>query len=125
MTDTDAKAYRGLTSRDVIEAVARVKKEKYLKACLDQRRTCAPLAYSVDGMAGYEAHAFKKPITFLLATKWGQEYSELVGFLCAKMAMAVVRSNTLLLRGPRLKRPKWVPFINCTTLEGFPGLREL
>ena len=84
-----------------------------------------PLAYSVDGMAGVEARAFEKRIASLLAVKWRREYSELLGFVRAKMAMVVVRANTLLLRGARLKRPKWIPFVDGATLEGFPGLREM
>jgi hypothetical protein len=39
--------------------------------------------------------------------------------------MSVVRANTLLLRDARLKRPKWIPFVDGAALEGFPGLREL
>ena len=83
------------------------------------------LAYSVDGMTGVKAHAFKKRIASLLAAKWNREYSELVGFIRAKMAMAVVRANTLLLCGARLKQPKWIPFVDGAALEGFPGLRDL
>ena len=36
VTDKDVKANKGLSLRAVIEAAARVKKAKYLKACLDQ-----------------------------------------------------------------------------------------
>ena len=36
VTDTGAKAYKGLSLRTMLEAVAWVKKAKYLKACLDQ-----------------------------------------------------------------------------------------
>ena len=125
MTDTDAKAYRHLSLRAVLEGAARVKKAKYPKVCLGQQRTIAPLAYSVDGMAGVEARAFEKCIASLLAAKWGREYSELMGSVRATMAMAVARANTLLLRGVRLTRPKWIPFVNGAALEGFPGLREL
>ena len=69
VTDTDAKAYKGLSLRTVLEAAVRVKQVKYLKACLDQRHTFAPLAYSVDGMAGVEARTFEKHIASLLAAK--------------------------------------------------------
>ena len=48
-----------------------------------------------------------------------------VCFVCAKMAMTVVRANTLLLHGARLKRPNWIPFVYGAALEGFPGLHEL
>ena len=103
VADTDAKAYKDLSSRTVLEAATRVKKTKYLKACLDQRRTFTPLAYKVDSMAGAKARAFEKRIASPLLAKWNREYSKLVGFIRAKMAMAVVSVNTLLLRGTRLK----------------------
>ena len=76
-------------------------------------------------MAGVKVCAFKKRIASLLTAKWNREYSKLVGFVRAKMALAVVRANTLLLRGARLKRPKWIPFVDGAALEGSPGLREL
>ena len=61
----------------------------------------------------------------MVAVKWGREYSELVGFVRAKMVMAVVRAITLLLRGTRLKQPTWIPLKDGTLLEDFPGLYEL
>ena len=125
VADTDAKAYKDLSSRTVLEAATRVKKTKYLKACLDQRRTFTPLAYKVDSMAGIKARAFEKRIASLLAVKWNREYSKLVGVIHVKMAMAVVRANTLLLCGACLKQPKWIPFVDSAALEGFPGLRKL
>ena len=67
----------------------------------------------------------QKRIASLLAAKWEREYSKLVGFVRVKMVMAVVRANTLLLRGARLKRPKWILFVDDAALEGFPGLREM
>ena len=76
-------------------------------------------------MAGVEARAFEKRIASLLAAKWGREYNELVGFVCAKKAMEMVRANTLLRCGAWLKRPNWTLFVNGAALEGFPELREL
>ena len=96
-----------------------------MKACLDQRHTFVALAYSVDSMTGVEVHASEKRIASLLAAKWGREYSELLAFVRAKMAMTVVKANTLLLRDARLKRPKLIICVNGTALEGFHGLCEL
>ena len=76
-------------------------------------------------MAGIKARAFKKRIASLLLVKCGQEYNELVGFLRAKVVMTVVRANTLLLRGARLKQPKWIPFVDGAALGGFLELRKL
>ena len=103
VTDEDAKAYKGRSLRTVLEVAAWVKKAKYLKTCLDQRCTFALLSHSVDGMAGHGARTFEKHITSLLAAKLGREYSKLVGFVRAKMAMAVDKANNLLLHGAWLK----------------------
>ena len=44
-------------------------------------------------------------IASLLATKHDRQYSEMVGFVRARrMSLAVIRSNTLLLRGARVGR---------------------
>ena len=53
-------------------------------------------------MAGREAQAFEKRIAHLLAEKWEHHYSELRGFVRGRMALSVVHSNSLLLRGSRM-----------------------
>lgn len=102
VTDTDAKSYASTSSAKVLEKAAKVKKDKYLDVCLERRRSFAPIVYSVDGMACKEAKAFEKRIASLLASKMDRRYSEMVGFVRARMSLAVVRSNTLLLRGSRV-----------------------
>ena len=103
VTDTDAKSYRGSSSAKVLEKAAREKRAKYEKACLKQRRSFMALVYSVDGMAGKGARAYEKRIASLLADKWSREYSSVAGWVKARMALAVVRSHTLLLRGSRTR----------------------
>ena len=110
ITDTDAKSYQNIASAKVLERAAKVKKDKYLIACLERRRTFMPLVYSVDGMACKEALAFKKRVASLLASKWNRPYSEMVGFVRGRMSLAVIRSNTMLLRGARAGRA-WKPVI--------------
>ena len=101
VTDTDAKSYRATSSAKVLEKAAREKKGKYESACLEQRRSFMPLIYSVDGMAGKDARAFEKRIAALLSKKWSRAYSALAGWIKVRMSLAVVRSNTRLLRGSR------------------------
>ena len=110
ITDTDAKSYHNQTSEKVLERAAKVKKDKYLQPCLDRRRSFVPLVYSVDGMASKEARAYEKRVASLLATKWDRRYSEMVGFVRGRMSLAVIRSNTMLLRGARADRA-WKPVI--------------
>ena len=104
ITDTDASSYLSQTSKKVLERTAKVKKDKYLQLCLDRRRSFTPVVYSVDGMACKEAKAFEKRIACLLAEKWDCPYSELVGYVRGRMGMALIRSNTVLLRGTRVHK---------------------
>ena len=40
-----------------------------------------------------------------LAGKWDREYSEMVGYVRTRMALAVVRANTLLIKGAAVEEP--------------------
>ena len=93
VTDTDAKSYASSSSKKVLERAAKKKKkkkDKYLDDCLERRRTFAPLAYSVDGMACKKAKPFEKRMASLLAKKLGRHHSEMVGFVHIRMSLAVV-----------------------------------
>ena len=118
VTDTDAKSYGGSTSAKVLEKAAREKKAKYEKACLEQRRSFMALVYSVDKMAGKNARAYKKRIVNLLADKWSRKYSSVAGWIKARMALAVVRSNTILLRGGRTRYSLKPDGVDCGRLHG-------
>ena len=86
------------------------KKAKYLQPCLDRRRSIAPLVYFVDGMACKEAQAFEKRIASLLADKWNRPYSEQDGYVHGRIAMSIISSNTVCLRGARVRR-RTVPWV--------------
>ena len=58
------------------------------------------MVYSADGIPGAEALAVQKRLSTLLSYKLKQEYSEMCGFVRARMLLATVRSNILLLSGP-------------------------
>jgi hypothetical protein len=124
ITDTDAKSYAGSSSAKVLEKAAKAKKDKYEAACIARRRTFTPLVYSVDGMACKEALAFEKRLASLMATKHERRYSEMVGFVRAQMSLAVIRSNTLLLRGARVGRA-WRPeLLDGAAFSAMEGVRE-
>ena len=124
ITDTDAKAHFAHSSEKVLEKAAKEKKKKYNDACLARRRTFCPLVYSVDGMTCKEALAFEKRIAGLLSKKMDRRYSEMVGFVRQRMCLAVVRSNTLLLRGDRVNRA-WRPDIeDGAAFNAIRGLQE-
>ena len=61
------------------------------------------MVYSADGIPGAETLVAQKRLASLLSYKLKQEYSEMCEFVRARMSLAIVRSNSLLLRGPRDK----------------------
>ena len=79
------------------------KKVKCLQPCLERMRTFTSMVYSADGINGTEAVSVKQHLALLLRNKVNQEYSEMCGFVRARMSLAVMISNTLLLRGTRDK----------------------
>ena len=91
------------------KAHAKVEKENnylYLQDCLECRRTFTPMFYSTDRIPGAEALAAQKRLAALLSYKLKQEYSEMCGFVMARMSVAIVSSNSLLLRGHRNKEAR-------------------
>ena len=53
---------------------------------------------------------FEKRITSLLAEKWNRPYIELVGCVRGRMAMSILSSNTVCLRGARVRK-RTVPWV--------------
>jgi len=96
--DTDARSYRKKEYAKVLEQHEKEKKDKYLQNCLEMRNF-TPMVYSVDGIAGREARNAEKRLATHLASKWNHEYSQMVYYVRVRMALAVVRANSLLIRG--------------------------
>ena len=102
ITDTDSKSYGNTASDKLLERFAQLKRDKYEEACLEWRKDFTPLCYSVDGMVCKATRAAEKCLASLLSVKWDRQYSEMVNFIRTRMSLAVVRSNTLLLRSERM-----------------------
>ena len=103
VTNLDCRSQRHTDPDNVLARHEKLKKGKYLGRCLKMRRHFTPLVYSCDGVPGTETAAAEKQLARLLAEKWTRDYSEMCGYVRTRMALAVVRSNTMMLRGPRTK----------------------
>ena len=57
----------------------------------------------MDIIPGTNAVAAQQHLTSLLSNKLKREYSEMCGFIRARMSLAIVMSNTFLLRDTRYK----------------------
>ena len=90
-------------SAKVLANAEKEKEDKYGKACNERQHDFCPMVYSVDGLPGRKAKTAEQCLAALLAVKWKREYSEVVNFVRVRMALAMVRSNTLLLRTERDK----------------------
>ena len=100
IVDLDAGSYLPMTPEKALEKAEKEKKELYLQACLECRSTFTIMVYSADGIPGAEALTAQKRLAALLSYKLKREYSEMCGFVQARMSLATVRSNSLILRGP-------------------------
>jgi hypothetical protein len=83
----------------VLEAHEREKKKKYLKACLEQFRHFSPFLDSTDNLLGKESRTLLKKLSALLAEKWEKLYSEICGYVHARMSIAMVRAPHLCFYG--------------------------
>ena len=92
-----------MTPEKVLAKAEKEKKTLYIQACLERRRTFTPMIYSVDGIPREEALAAQKRLAALLSYRLKREYSEMCGFVRARMSIAILRSNSLLIRGLRYK----------------------
>ena len=100
IVNLDEGSYLRMTSEKALSKAEKEKKYLYLHACLECRSTFTPMVYSADGMPRSEALAAQKRSVALIIYKLKQEYSEMCGFVWARISLAIVRCNSLLLRGP-------------------------
>ena len=106
MTDLDAKSNKSRNPDKVLAAHEREKKKKYLEPCLEQRRHFSPFVVSTDGLFGKEAKIVLKRLALMLTEKWGKPYSEVCGYVNARMSIAIVRATHLCVRGSRIPTSK-------------------
>ena len=59
------------------------------------------MVYSVEGIPGREARNAERNLATLLAAKWRRPRARMVFYVRVRMALAVVRANSLLFRGSR------------------------
>ena len=106
IVNLNAGSYLRMPPEKALAKADKEKKDLYLQACMERRRTFNPMVYSADGIPGAEALAAQKRLAALLSYKLKWEYSEICGFVRARMSLAIVRSNSLLLHGPCNKRAR-------------------
>jgi hypothetical protein len=108
----DTKLYWSRDPHKVLTAQEREKK-KYLQSCLGQLKHSAPFVVSTDGLIRHEAGELLKRLSLRLADKWERPYLVVLGFVSARMRIAIVPVTHLCLQGSRVplsqisRRPQW------------------
>ena len=98
-----AGSYLRMMPEEALEKAEKENKDLYLQACLERIRNFTRMVYSTDRILIAEDLAYQKWLSALLSCKLKREYSEMCGFMRARMSIVMVRSDILLLRGPRDK----------------------
>ena len=74
-------SYLCMTPEKAFAKAEKEKKDLYLQACLEHRRTFTPMVYSADRIPGAEALAAQKRLAVLLSYKLKRESLEICGFV--------------------------------------------
>ena len=93
-------SYLRMTPEKDIAKEDKEKKDLYLKDFLDRRHKFTPIVYHLERIPGAETMAAQKRLATLISYNLKREYCEMCGFVKARMSLAIVRSNSLLLCGP-------------------------
>jgi len=87
----------------VLASAEAEKKQNYCDACTKHHATFTPLCFSVDGLVGDEAACFLKHLARSLSVTWEHHYGEIVEWLRAHLAFALVQATNVYIRGSRTK----------------------
>ena len=101
ITDTECHSRQHQDHAKGLESQEKERKAKYIASYHEIRKESTPMVCSVDGITGREDKAMQKCLASYLARKWQKNYSEMVFYVKARMALSVVRANSLLLQGSR------------------------
>jgi hypothetical protein len=114
VTDLDGATNQTKTTETILKQHEQEKKNKYLQACIKERRHFTPFVVSTDGMLGEEAKRVLQRIAGTLAKKWNKPYSQMVNFVRTRISIGIARATHLCIRGSRIpiklicpRNPHW------------------
>ena len=99
----DAGSNLRQTSEKALETAEKENNDKYVHPCPERRHSFTTILYSADGISETESVAAHQRLALLLSNNLKQEFSEMRGFVRARISLAIVISSTLLLQGAREK----------------------
>ena len=84
-----------------------MKKDKHGKYCHNQRKHILPFVLSVDGMLGREVMVVLSQLSRVMSARRAKPLSQVRGWVNGRIAIAVVKSYSRMIRGARLPSPLW------------------
>ena len=75
----------------------------YLAAVEERRASFTPFVVYVDGVLGHDAQHLIKRLCDQIAMKWEKSHSEVIVWVRARIAFAILPATNLCLRGSRVK----------------------
>jgi hypothetical protein len=109
ITYTQSCSYRNKDYQKELAQQDNEKKNQYLRPCLEMWKDFTPLVYSVDGIESQgERLRMQRSVSHTIFRRSGTNNSpQMVYYVWIRMAIAVVRANSLLIRGSRdQQRPR-------------------
>merc|ERR1719183_1488724 len=77
---------------------------QHLEDCLNQQRHFTPFITSSDGTIGDKANALLKRIAVKLSDELDKFYSQVCGWICSQIGIALVRATHCCIRGSHIAR---------------------
>ena len=103
IVDSDANSYLLRDVGAVLSSIDHTKKQKYSQAAETINASLAPFVVTADGAMGLEAKTFIRHVAEKIAAIWHKSYSEVLGYVRARMLFAVLRAKNLCICGSRVK----------------------
>ena len=103
--NADALSYVNTPITTLLENQRNEKKKQYNSAVEMRRGTFTPFIASCDAILDIEAEHYLKRLSSYLSEKWEKSYSEVIGWVRARIQVCILRSVSLCLRG---SRTKWI-----------------
>ncbi len=99
--DTDAPSYVSRPVDSILSSAEQEKKRKYQNACEQRHLSFTPLVMSVDGIFASQTNSFVNTLAEKLAYRWGCSHNQVIGWLRARIAVAIIRASSMCIRGTR------------------------
>ena len=103
IVNSHAGSYLSQTSAKSLTTVEEGQRGKYLHTCLEHKCSFTPMVHSVEKIPITKAVAAHQRLYLLLNNKLNWGYLEMYSFVRDRMSLAIVRSNTPLIRDSRDK----------------------